>query len=127
MATRGATAHSDRSEQVLLVGVCTGDRCNAVRRLACERTDTDSRELIKAAVRRRPDAVMVDLPCQELCSQGAVVVVGSAISTSGRMSWVPRPVCLTTTDQAPLARQIAGWITDGAPDPNALHRSPRFF
>jgi hypothetical protein len=100
----------DHVEQpVLLVGVCAGHRCAALRRLHSvdphptdlmrsgaddDAADTrqasysESEGLIRQAIRDRCDAVLVSLPCLGPCAQGSVAALGAGVAGRHAQTWL---------------------------------------
>ena len=107
MATRGPS-------RVLLIARCDGSRCAGLHRLREENTS------LRAAVRRRPDAVLMTTLCLGHCELAAVAAVGWARSAHNSLAWLGPPVLLERTDTAERAAALASWVTAGAPEPGTL-------
>ena len=109
---------------MLLVAACGGVRCAALRRLRGPAAGPVDRcgHLLRAAVRRRPDAVLLSTACLGPCHLGSVAAVGwaRARARGGRLDWLARPVLLTMLDRPERAAAASGWITAGAPDAHTL-------
>lgn len=141
------TLRDNHGEQpVLLVGVCTGHRCAALRRIGNgdpQHTDPiesganhsganidaadaghdslcDSERLIRQAIRDRRDAVLVSLPCLGPCAQGSVAALGAALAGHNALTWLGRPAMFGLTQIPERSRALADWIGAGAPDPQTM-------
>lgn len=126
----------DDEQQVLLVAVCGGDRCAGLHRLkGSDESDDESasddraraaREdasvahvcgpRMRAAVRERPDAILMTVACPGLCHLGGVVAVGWAASSERRLDWQGRPTLLSRVDEHDRNVALADWVRCGAPD-----------
>ncbi len=119
-----APVGSGQGETVLLVAACTGTRCAAVRRPHDPGADPVDRcgHLLRAAVRQRPDAVLLSTACLGPCHLGSVAAVGWARprAQGGRLDWLARPVLLTMLDSPKRAAAASSWINAGAPDAGTL-------
>lgn len=104
------------AEPLLLVAVCGGQRCRAVRALADERSPDapTSSSVIGEAVRTTRHAVMLSTGCLGPCAQGAVVAIGAATLTDRALSWLSPPVCWGSTQTAQRAAAISQCIKASA-------------
>lgn len=75
---------------------------------------TGTRELVRAAVRVRSHAVLVNVPCLNMCSEGAIILGGEAVSDSNGMRWLGLPRRFTVADRVPQAQDIVEWIARAA-------------
>jgi hypothetical protein len=113
---RGAAGSPD--EAVLLVAVCAGHRCQALRALhePSAAGSGSCGQLLKEAVRRNPRAVLISTRCLGPCARGCVAAVGSGTATEGGIHWTGRPVGLGMIEMPERAAALAAWITSSAPD-----------
>jgi hypothetical protein len=115
---RQAAAAGSPDEAVLLVAVCAGHRCQALRALR-EPSAAGSGscgQLLKEAVRRSPRAVLISTRCLGPCARGCVAAVGTGTATEGGIHWTGRPVGLGMIEMPERAAALAAWITSSAPD-----------
>jgi hypothetical protein len=112
------------SEPYLVVAVCAGARCRALRQLhdpSAASAGPPGQEL-RDAVRARQRAVLITTGCLGACHQGCVVAVGhgttEAVGTAGagHLIWAAPPVGLGLAELPDRSRELAGWVRDGAPD-----------
>jgi hypothetical protein len=102
---------------VLVVAVCAGHRCRALRALHDPAATGDSTgDLLRQAVRRRPRAVLISTGCLGPCAHGCVAAVGTGTAAGGEISWAGRPVGLGMVEMPQRAAALAAWISDSAPD-----------
>lgn len=128
---------TDDAKPVVLVAMCSGQRCAALRRLHeghlheghLHETDRDedgncrhsqSEDLLRRAIRDRPEAVLVSVPCVGPCSHGSVAVVGPGLAGDGHLTWLGRPTVLGLTEDPQRAHALADWIASTAPDVSSL-------
>jgi hypothetical protein len=107
----GADGHQ---EQLLLVVACGGDRCAAVSRLRSSVGDVCGPAL-RAAVRARPDAVLMRTPCLRLCHRGGIAAVGWATAEPGRIHWRGSPVVIGGIESDERSASLAAWVETTAP------------
>lgn len=121
-------------QSVLLVGVCVGQRCAALRRLNSAdshrtgvnptRTEPaavpESEQLLRQAVRARHKAVLVSVPCLGPCSQASVTVVGAGLARENSLTWLGCPSTFGLTQIPQRARALADWVGADAPNPQNL-------
>jgi hypothetical protein len=105
------------AEHILVVAVCAGQRCRALRALRDpSAAGNGTSELLRQAVRRRPRSVLVSTGCLGPCARGCVAAVGTGSAASGELRWTGRPVGLGMVEMPQRAAALAGWITGSAPD-----------
>ena len=105
------------AEPVLVVAVCAGRRCQALRDLHVSSADADGTgALLRQAVRRRPRSVLVSTGCLGPCARGCVAAIGTGTAASGEICWTSRPVGLGMVEMPQRAVALAAWITSSAPD-----------
>ncbi|NHC47241.1 hypothetical protein [Motilibacter aurantiacus] len=86
----------------LVVGICDGHRCRALRGLASE----DPLVGLGDAVRRSSGAVLLRLDCPGLCAYGAVGLVGARGSAGQVGTWL---ACVQGDERrAALVRWVTG-------------------
>ena len=121
-------------QDILLVGVCAGRRCAALRRLDAANphqnaaTDPDvqhglrseSEVLLRRAVRRRAGAVLMSVPCLGPCSHASVTALGAGLARPNSVSWLGRPAVFGLSQTPDRALVLADWIGTDAPDPRTL-------
>ena len=116
------------AEPVLVVALCGGYRCRALRtRHDPSATADRPGQLLRQAVRRRPRSVLIFTGCLGPCAQGCVAAVGTGTAGDGELCWSGRPVGLSMVDLPRRATALAAWISSSAPDlatlPEILWRS----
>lgn len=101
---------------LLLVAVCGGQRCRAVRALDDERSpdSPNSCSVIREAVRSTRNAVMLATGCLGPCAEGAVVAIGAAILTDRALAWVSPPTYWGSTQTAQRAAALSHCIKASA-------------
>ena len=100
-------------EPLLVVAVCDGHRCRALRAL---REDPAvgmavSGSLIREAVRTTRRSMMLSTSCLGPCAQAAVVAVGRAVLEGSDAVWLAPPVCWASTEDVRHAAELAAWIS----------------
>ena len=113
----GAAADISAGEPLLVVAVCDGHRCGALRARCDDRSpeSPDSSQLIREAVRGTKRSVMLSTRCLGPCVQGAVVAVGWATITNRSLAWLWPPVCWGSTETPQRAAALEEWIRALAP------------
>lgn len=117
--TEGTLCPSDPScppQKVLLVAVCGGQRCAALRRLRTGAPEVCGQPLL-AAVRSRAGAVLLTTDCLQLWHRGGVAAVGWAEARGGQLNWLGSPVLVERVDAVHRAAGLAGWVQTTAPHP----------
>ncbi|ANP71338.1 hypothetical protein [Cryobacterium arcticum] len=92
-----------------LIALCAGHRCEALHRLADDRTGADR---VRSTVANRRGAVLVSTPCVGACVTGAVAAVAcrdGATGTTGASVW------LGGVDQPAILHALLAWIRSGGP------------
>lgn len=120
-------------QPLLVVAVCGGQRCRALRALHDDRSpgSPTSDSPIREAVRATPRSMMLSTGCIGPCARAAVVAVGWATMQDRSLAWLSPPVCWGPVETAPRAAALAEWIRALAPTlaagpagPAALRRQP---
>ncbi len=101
---------------VLVVAVCAGRRCRALRALHDPSAADGISDLLMQSVQRRPRSVLVSTGCLGPCARGCVVAVGTGTAASGELRWAGRPVGLGMVEMPQRAAALAAWIAGSAPD-----------
>jgi len=111
-----------RAEPVLLVAVCAGPRCRALRALHDPSAATfgPCGRLLCDAVRHRPGAVLISTGCLGPCERACVAAVGWGMSRGGQIRWSARPTGLSMIEMPARAAALAAWISGSAPDMRTL-------
>ena len=105
------------AEAVLVVALCGGYRCRALRARHGPPVTADSTgQLLRQAVRRRPRSVLISTGCLRPCAGGCVAAVGTGTVGGGELCWSGRPVGLSMVDIPRRAAALAAWISSSAPD-----------
>ena len=119
---RQPAAADSPGEPVLLVAVCAGRRCQALRALHDPSASASGNcgQLLKEAVRRRPRSVLISTGCLGPCARGCVAAVGTGSATEGEIRWTGHPVGLGLIEMPERAAALAAWITSSAPDLSTL-------
>jgi (2Fe-2S) ferredoxin len=97
-----------------IVALCAGHRCEALHRLADDRTGTDR---LRTTVSGGRGAVLVTTPCLGACASGAVAAIArrdGATGTTGPSVW------LGGVDNPEVLDALLGWIRAGGPPPTEL-------
>lgn len=86
--TAQASSSEERSpdEQLTVVAVCGGHRCQALLGLR----DDGGLERLRHAVRNSSRSVLVTAQCLQRCADGPVILVGEGGTEQGRLQVVPR-------------------------------------
>jgi hypothetical protein len=110
------------AEPVLLVAVCAGPRCRALRALhdPSAAASGPCGQLLCEAVRQRPGAVLVSTGCLGPCARACVAAVGWGMSHGGQLRWSGRPAGLGLVELPARAAALAAWISGSAPDLETL-------
>ena len=124
---RQPAAADSPGEPVLLVAVCAGRRCQALRALHDPSASASGNcgQLLKEAVRRRPRSVLISTGCLGPCGRGCVAAVGAGTATEGEIRWTAQPVGLGLVEIPERAAALAAWITSSAPDLSTLPETLR--
>lgn len=128
-------------QPVVLVAMCSGTRCAALRRLdpanPSRARDTksgesdarspysESEQKLRSAIRARREAVLISVPCLGPCSHASVTAVGAGISGPSHLSWLGRPTLIGLSERPDRAAALADWVTSAAPDPASIPPSLR--
>lgn len=114
-------------DPLLLVAVCGGQRCRAVRALADDRSPDSptSRTVIGEAVRTTRHSIMLSTGCLGPCAQGAVVALGPATMRGRAMAWLSPPTYWGSTETAQRSAALSRCIIASAStvDANLLPRT----
>jgi hypothetical protein len=113
------------AELVLLVAVCAGPRCRALRALndpSAAASGPDGRPLCEA-VRQRPGAVLVSAGCLGPCERACVAAVGWGTSRAGQLHRAGRPTGVRLVEMPARAAALAAWISGSAPDLKPCRRA----
>lgn len=109
--------------ELLVVAVCAGARCRALRQLHDPSAGDagPAGAQLRAAVRGRPRSVLVSTECLGPCHRGCVAAVGPG-SADGRggVRWHRPPLRLDLVELPGRDADLAAWIRGGAPDPGRL-------
>lgn len=106
---------------MLIVAVCAGHRCRALRALHEPSATADgTSELLRQAVRHRPRSVLISTGCLGPCARGCVAAIGTGTAARGEIRWAGRPVGLGMIEIPRRAAALAAWISGSAPDLAAL-------
>ena len=114
-ARRGRTADCTAGEDdtLLVVAVCAGQRCRALRALQDERSPgtTDSSTVISEAVRGTRRTVMLSTSCLGPCARAAVVAAGWGTLRGQALTWSSPPGCWGSTESPQQAATVGAWIS----------------
>jgi hypothetical protein len=92
-----------------MIALCAGHRCEALHRLAENRTGTDR---LRSTVSGGRGAVLVTTPCLGACANGAVAAIArrdGATGTTGPSVW------LGGINHPEVLAALLGWIRAGGP------------
>lgn len=106
-------------DPLLVVAVCEGQRCRAVRTRQNDRSpdSTASSTVIREAVRTTRRSIMLSTSCIGPCAQAAVVAVGWATVDNQSLSWLSPPTCWGSTEAAHEVTALGEWISAAAASP----------
>lgn len=106
-------------EPLLVVAVCDGHRCRALRALRDDQPSGSpgSSSLIREAVRTSRHTMMLSTTCLGPCAHAAVVAVGRAFLEGSNAVWLAPPVCWGSTETDAHATELAQWISTTARGP----------
>lgn len=104
-------------QPLLLVAVCGGQRCRALRALRDDQSPESpaSSSVIREAVRTTRRSMMLSTSCLGPCAQAAVVAVGWATMNDRALAWLSPPVCWGSTETPQNAAALTEWIRASAP------------
>jgi hypothetical protein len=92
-----------------LVALCAGHRCEALHKLADDRTGADR---LRTTVSGGSGAVLVTTPCLGACASGAVAAIARRDGSTG----ITGPsVWLGGVDNPTVLDALLGWIRTGGP------------
>lgn len=110
--------------EALFVAYCAGHRCAALRRGHADRPSDDTAEpssappslnQLRAAIRCRPDSVLISTGCLGRCERASVVIVGWGHTAGKIITWSQPPIVVDLVDRTDRAAALASWVATTAP------------
>lgn len=122
---------SDRPhrDQALFVAYCAGHRCAALRREPASHDGDDGQasssaaptlDQLRAAIRYRPDSVLISTGCLGRCERASVAIVGWGQTAQKTIIWTQPPIVVDLIDRTDRAAALASWIATTAPRPDTM-------
>ena len=101
---------------LLVVAVCGGQRCRALRALQDDRSPgtPPSSLVISETVRSTRRSVMLSTDCLGPCAHGALVTVGWATMKDHTLAWLAAPTYWESTETPQRATTLIEWISTAA-------------